>query len=691
MSRAGKFKSLIIAVILSVFACAFSYATIMESEKAYKSEYDPHGIVVKFRPHVISLPFGGRTVDLHEAAVGPVSVSELNRMHKVMKLKKIFRYAQEGITHAYNKRGELVRIEDLSGYYKIYFPEDVDVKEALADYKADPNVELAELEWKMHMMEIPSDADFSKQWGLNNAGQTGGTADCDIDAPEAWDISKGTFEVVVAVVDSGVDTDHPDLQSKLLILPGCNFIAGEDPDDPNPVPTGGDDAGCEHGTHVAGIAAAITDNATANGSVAGVGWNCKIMPVKVLDNSGSGWPSDIAAGIEFAALNGADVINLSLGGSYSSYFQSCINNAYAADCVIVAAAGNSGQNIDLNQLSPVCNDGSDGVNRVVGVAATNHNDAKSYYSNFGARYVDVSAPGGDASSSTSKIYSTVFHDPAYGFGNWFDYMMGTSMAAPFVSGLAALIKSQDRTRSNAEVINILKNSTDYIDGKNPGYPGKLGTGRINALLALGYESNHVTYPPQSSTVYGYVIFVGTATWEGAGYYSVSTAEGVNPPAPNFRLFLLSNECKVEEPLAGWDTTGMTGTYTIKLDVYGESMPATVETTKVIYIGTDSGHVKLIGATLGGPNPFNPNRDQRYVINYNLSANADTKIYIYNLAGQLMWRKTYSAGTMGGRQGNNKVEWHGESDFGVSLANGVYLYQVISNNRVLGREKIIILK
>lgn len=691
-------KYSLLALVLVLSFCGTSFAAVFKGADSKALDHDPHAIIVKFKPRVISLPNGGYNISTHEAMIRSAGIINLNVKYRVSTLKKIFRYAQEDVTRVWNKRRKLVNIEDLSGYYKIYFPDDVDVKTALEDYRADPNVLAAEPDYIAHIMgTIPSDADFSKQWGLYNTGQGGGTAGCDIKAPEAWDICKGTLEVIIAVVDSGVDTDHPDLASKLIIKSGCNFVEGGS--DPNPRPrAGSSNDGCEHGTHVAGIAAAVTDNPTSYGSVAGVAWNCSIMPVKVLDKEGSGSYSAIAGGIEFAANNGADVINLSLGGdSYSSVLQSAINYAYALGCVIVAAAGNGegyppiGYDITLYPLYPVCNDGGDGVNRVVGVAATDNTDAKTVYSNFSSQYVDVSAPGGDFPLAAC-VYSTVYHNSTYGFDNWFDYMAGTSMATPFVSGLAALIISRYPGIDNTSVVDLLMNATDYIDGKNPGFEGKLGTGRINAFKAMtavnGLIYALISYPRQSNTVYGFVNIKGSASWEGSGFYRISTAEGVLPSSAAFRSLYQFGTIIDNGLLATWDTTGLSGTYTIKLSI--DDQPS-YEVSRVVYVGNDPNRVRIMGRAIGGPNPFNPARDAKFVFYYVLSSNADTYIAIYNMSGAMMWKKKFFAGENGGRQGENTQEWDGHSIFGKDLSNGVYLYQIVSGDRLIGRDKIIIFR
>jgi hypothetical protein len=327
------------------------------------------------------------------------------------------------------------------------------------------------------------------------------------------------------VIDSGVDLDHPDLAANIWNNAGemgddgmggqkennnidddgngyiddwrgwdwvTSYNNAPADNDPNPEPDGinndgwyGIDDGVTHGSHVAGIAAAVTDNATG---IAGVCWTCKIMALRVLDDEGWGSYDEVALAIEYATDNGADVINMSLAGGYSLLMDEVIAYAYKNDVVIVAAASNENVNIGIYKRSPVCNDGNQ--NMVVGVAATTSSDKLASYSNYGAYYTDVSAPG-------SSIYSTLYtNDPAHGFITDYGYMSGTSMASPHVAGLAALVKSAHPTWSGPEVRDRVINLTDNLDSLNPSYNQKMGSGRINIEKSL--NSSNGFYPSGTS-------------------------------------------------------------------------------------------------------------------------------------------------------------------------------------------------
>jgi len=276
------------------------------------------------------------------------------------------------------------------GIYVLKIPRGA-VEETVLNLRHQPGILLAEPNYYVYADDtIPSDPGFWNQYGLIN-----------IRAPQGWDLSTGAAWVTIAVLDSGVDLSHPDLAYKTL--PGYDFVNNDD------IPQ--DDNG--HGTHVAGIAAAASNNGAG---ITGVSWGANIMPLKVLNSSGGGTYANVAAGIVWATDHGAQVINMSLGGSYpSSVLEDAVNYAYTRGMVQVAAAGNSGSGTVLYpaRYAPV-----------IAVAATDNFNSHAGFSNYGPE-VDLAAPG-------VSIYSLY---PGGGYG----YRSGTSMAAPFVSGLASIL------------------------------------------------------------------------------------------------------------------------------------------------------------------------------------------------------------------------------------------------------------
>jgi thermitase len=314
------------------------------------------------------------------------------------------------------------------------------LSERLSAYRSEKAVQFAEPDFIATAIGDP-DPYFSNQWGMTK-----------IQAPDAWDITIGKSDVKIAILDTGVDQDHPDLAAKIV-----------DPnnDNKNFTTSGTVDDLYGHGTHVAGIAAAVTSNGIG---VAGVGYDCTIMNGKVLDDTGSGYYSWVASGIIWAADSGAKVISMSLGGSSSSStLQSAVDYAWSKGVVIVAAAGNNGTS---TKVYPAY------YTNVIAVAATDQNDAKASWSSYGS-WVDVAAPG-------VNIYSTLpNHSNQIGSQNY-GYLSGTSMATPFVAGLAGLVWASSYGTSNASVRNRIESTADPVTGTGTYWQ----YGRINAYKAV---------------------------------------------------------------------------------------------------------------------------------------------------------------------------------------------------------------
>ncbi len=291
-------------------------------------------------------------------------------------------------------------------------------RQLVSRLRHDPAVRVVEPDYTVRASGIPNDPEFHRLWGLRNTGQTEGLPGADIEAPAAWDITSGRPETIVAVIDTGVDYNHPDLRDNIL-RDANGAVVGYDfaNDDPNPM----DDN--NHGTHVAGTVGAVAGNSLG---IAGVCPRVRIMPLKFLDGAGNGATSDAIEAIDFALAHGAHVLNNSWGGgSYSQLLKEAIDRARAKGVLVVAAAGNEAANNDEIATYPAA------YNRVcenvISVAATDDRDRVASFSNFGPATVDVAAPG-------VRIYSTL---P----GNRYGYLNGTSMAAPHVSGAAALVRA----------------------------------------------------------------------------------------------------------------------------------------------------------------------------------------------------------------------------------------------------------
>lgn len=352
----------------------------------------------------------------------------------------------------------------------------VSVKNALEKLRKNPAILYAEPNYIVSASVTPDDSSFAELWGLNNTGQTGGSDDADIDAPEAWDISTGSHDVIVGVIDTGVDHSHPDLMANIWTNPA--EIAGDGIDNDNngyiddihginaitSVGDPMDDAG--HGSHVSGTIGATGNNALG---VVGVNHNVSIIGCKFLDSSGSGSLADALTCIDYFVNlknNGVNVRatnNSWGGGGFSQALSDAITSSEEANILFVAAAGNSASDNDAQSSYP----SGYPHDSVLSVASTTHTDSMSSFSQWGLTTVDLGAPG-------SNILSTI---P----GGGYDSYSGTSMATPHVTGAAALAWSVNPELSAIEMKALLMNSGD----DNAALTGKTASGkRLNVKNAL---------------------------------------------------------------------------------------------------------------------------------------------------------------------------------------------------------------
>lgn len=332
---------------------------------------------------------------------------------------------------------------------------------AITALHGDPAVQAIEEDHRVQVHLTPDDTYWDNQWGPEM-----------MSAPAAWDIQTGSPTTVVAVLDTGIDLDHPDLAGQLWVnsgeipgnhqdddgngyvddLHGWRFLHEED-GTPDQSPLIDDNNG--HGTHVSGIIAARGNNGHG---IAGIAWGSQVMVVKVLDQRGIGTYSDVAEGLIYAADNGAHVANLSLGGETSNtILQDAVNYAHAHGTLIVASAGNTSSAV---QYPAACDN-------VLGIAASTLYDVRASYSCYGPE-VDLTAPG-------SSILSTCE-------GGGYCYKSGTSMAAPHVAGLAALIYAERPIFGPDQVAQLLTETAQDLG--SPGKDEYTGWGRIDAYRAL---------------------------------------------------------------------------------------------------------------------------------------------------------------------------------------------------------------
>lgn len=378
----------------------------------------------------------------------------------------------------------------------------------LAGYGSE--IESIEDNLPLHASAIPDDLLYQNQWGCRM-----------MYFPEGWDIIKGESKdppITVAVLDTGVRLTHEDLGPNLIIPTGqCNFTVGlNDPKASDP----SDDNG--HGTHVAGIINAVSNNGIG---VAGMAWNVKILPVKVLDGNGDGSYAQVIAGINYAVEKGAQIINLSLGGPNSYFipadFTTAINNAAAHDVTIVAAAGNENGPVNFPASYP----------GVIAVAALGPDGQRAPYSNYGPE-ISVCAPGG-AETVTDKFSQTIVStykdsDTSYA------YMFGTSMAAPHISGLVALMYSQNPAITPAQVRDRLRKFT--IDKGSPGFDDYYGHGMPDAYAVLSGKATRLSETAVYAVSTGKIIEISQYP-DGLGNYTIS---GITPGAKYICAFLDKN-------------------------------------------------------------------------------------------------------------------------------------------------------
>jgi subtilisin family serine protease len=464
MNRTAIFSA---AVIIGILAMASNVFALSERSKSHIEdgvEYVPNVIIVAVSPAMLPLEI---SIDNGNARTGNAFLDDLNGRFSVSEFRPMFPGAE--------KKGEI----ELSGYYSLTFDNDFEMKSVLEAYDALPGVDHVE-PVGIHPLDYdPNDPQINQQWAITK-----------IEARNAWDVSQGDTLVFVGIADTGVDWDHPDLADDIWVneaevngltgfdddgnnyiddyrgwdwVHGVNGAPGEDDMNPDNDPMDFDG----HGTHCSGVSAAVTDNGIG---IAGVSFNCRVMPLRVgwQDPSGQGYiRMDFAAqAFYYGTDNGARSINCSWGSSNSGGLGAATSYATNNGVIVVSSAGNNN-----NQTPSYLGSRPD----VVAVASTDQNDIKSSFSNYGT-WVDISAPG-------TGIYSTYFNDS-------YSILDGTSMAAPHVVGLAALIWAAEPGLTDLDVINRILSTADDLDGLNPNYNGLLGAGRINAYAALA----SVLYP-----------------------------------------------------------------------------------------------------------------------------------------------------------------------------------------------------
>jgi subtilisin family serine protease len=669
--------------------------------------------------------------------------------------------------------------QHLANDYLVTLPATRDVQAVAREFNKDANVLSAGPDYRVRAFEItPNDPYYPQQWGLPQ-----------IQANRAWEKTTGTSEILVAVLDTGLNYNHEDFVGRVNLAYAKDFVN----DDNDPL----DDYG--HGTAISGVIGAVSNNGKG---VAGLDWNCKILPIKVLDSTGSGMVSTISAALAYIAglkstgVNIA-VANLSLGqyntgvDHYVEENPSSLRDRCQDVCdqgtVLVAAAGNGG--VDWNTYPAF-------YPTVLAVAATDNTDKRSVWtgidpetgrtqaSNYSRKgvagyadnlWVDVAGPG-------SGIYTTDKN------GSYSSGWNGTSLASPYVAALAGLIRGLNPGMSVAGIMAQVRDTADNIDTVNPLYAGKLGSGRINCYRALAGVISDVSAPKAGAYLKGTVDISGTAAGWNFRSFQLEALRGAS-----VEVAIASSFVSVESGRLGlWDTTGRNGEYTLRLRVitndltssdasvavivdntspevaisapapsavmggritisgkatddyldhyeleYGAGLdPSSYRPIGTYYSSVESGvlgtwessglsgvyTIRLTAYDRGGssssagvliqvslvtptkevepqaglpltyalPNPFNLSTTTETAIVYDLKGNFDTTVYLFDLNGNLIWSKSYTAGDNGGKSGMNNPGWNGQNLFSERVPNGVYFYQVSADKKVIGRGKIIVL-
>ena len=457
-----------------------------------------------------------KQITLGEQAT-PVDRHNLNVMQvpflKELRAEIRFDKVEQPYSHIRSEQG-------LDRIYRLTLADANRTAEVIKELNGYRSIEYAEPVELLRKSLTPNDPDFNAtdQWCLFQ-----------INAESAWNLGTGSSSIVVAIVDDAVEITHGDLSSVIWTNSGeiagngidddgngyvddvNGFDVANNDNDPNP-----DGPSYDHGTHVAGIAGAATNNGTG---VASIGYGVSIMAVKSTNSASV--VSHGYDGIVYAVSSGANVINMSWGGSGSSATaQSIIDFAYSNGVTCVAAAGNDDVSTEFYPAAYV---------HVISVASSTFGDAKSGFSNYGS-WIDVTAPG-------SAIWSTV---P----GNTYDFKQGTSMASPMVAGLAGLILSLNSGLNPDDVESCIRSTADDIDADNPSYVGLLGDGRINALAAMNCVSATLNWAPVADFYGAPTIIVEgqSVTFTDLSYYNPtawtwtftggtpSTFSGPTPPA-----------------------------------------------------------------------------------------------------------------------------------------------------------------
>ena len=586
------FGFLVLCTFLFIPEKGFSIYFGQGKIKPAQLEFVPGRLIIKLKPEV------DKKVVLTEVRgiikTGVREFDELNIRFSVINQEKLFKEFKK----------TALKSDKLSSIYILDVPQGTDLKQMKTEYESLPEVEYTELDYKVELFDTPNDTLFENQWYLNNTGQgylgvnripgnyndtqiiKYGTEDADIDALEAFQRDQETTIPLVGIIDTGVDLDHEDILGNIWINPGeipddsidndhngfvDDFYGWDFSGDSSSLPSNiiGDSDPTDyfgHGTHCAGIVAAVRDNAIG---VSGINSPCKIMAIKFFPNS---FFSLGAKSIIYAADMGCDVVNMSWGSPFpSKVIEDALDYAIDKGVLPIAAAGNSGSEDDFYPAS---------LPRVFTVGASNSDDEVTYFSTYGD-HIEVVAPGEDILSLRADLTDMYADGGASGIEpdvhivNEKYYLCdGTSMASPCVVGVAAYILAASPGISNQRVIEIIEQSADDIlypyGGDTLHSPGKdiySGYGRVNLNSSLELLSGRlakIDYPYENAIVSGDVVILGTASGDSFHNYVLEYGEGYSPQS---WIQIENSDVPVSKDTLGiWNSSTLTGLYSLRLTV-----------------------------------------------------------------------------------------------------------------------------
>lgn len=430
---------------LNVFLIVFILISLAGFSQTYNRDYIDGRIYLKFKDHIqVNIPVNeDKSVDLDRAPF-------LDALRQQFDITGMIR------PYDLNNDSKLLRT------YELHFSQFDKIEEIKQELAKNTDLEYVENVPMHYINYTPNDSLYNRQYMSNNWNWHLDK----INAEMAWDVTMGSPDIRVAIVDNAVWIDHPDLVNKIV---GSEDVTMPGTQTSNP-PAGGNASDWSHGTHCAGLAGAETDNLIG---VASIGYNVSLLGVRCSSSNPNGINAGYA-GINWAASNGANVISCSWGGTgYSTTEQNVINSVHSMGIVVVASAGNDNVNTPHYPSA---------YNHVISVASTDETDIKSNFSNYGVS-IDVCAPGGYSATGTYGLLSTTWDFTNYGY---YDLFAGTSMSTPMVAGLCGLIFSINPNLTPDQLESVLKASCEniYSVPGNESYAGQLGAGRIDAYAAV---------------------------------------------------------------------------------------------------------------------------------------------------------------------------------------------------------------